>query len=574
MVRALLARLVLIGLCVLVSGCFQSSAEAPSIPVLEPELEPVLEPEPLPADPIVLKPTPVPVTLSGFLRYQDRSYNQNGFISGNQPFKAIRLVDLELIDELGDLVQASSTSATGFYQFDEVLTGSYRLRLKATAQAVGGSIIQIVDSQGLLYAVDLPIELSADNSQFDLSVRVADRVAGIFNMLDVYQLAYQFVEAMTGDALLLDDLRVIWQWGQSAGSFTCRSGCSQGAGIYVLSDALQSGDTDEFDDDVLWHEFAHHLEHSYGLLDSPGGLHSLGSTSLDLRLAFSEGMASFFATSVKNWLRQTAPQYLSVPQTIGVDLTGYYIDTVGSRTNVSLDLANASTGRYRFATNEAAVAAVLIGLQAELDATRVWRSIVDYLTVNATADTLESFWDGLVGLNSPAPADLFAWQTLLARRGIEYRLDALESNNQLSSATALVEGQLQSSSLYLRPGQVDEDWFAIAVTAGQSYRVATQSLHNGADTLIELFDDQGLALLDGTGVALVNDDLFDCETRPSNCTPLHDGSNFASELSFTAASSALLYLRVTTSPSVYDDPVNYGYIGRYGSYYVTLASQP
>ena len=567
MARRLLAHLVIACLCVALSGCLESSVESPLMPVTDTTDTTDT------TEPVVLKPVPVPVTLSGFLRYQDRSYNQNGFISANQPLKAIRLVDLELIDELGDTVQASITSATGFYQFDAVMTGSYRLRLKATAQAAGGSIIQVVDNQGLLYAVDLPIELTEANTQFDLSVMVEDRVAGIFNMLDVYQLAYQFVEAMTGDALLLDDLRVIWQWGQSAGSYTCRSDCGQGAGIYVLSDALQSGDTDEFDDDVLWHEFAHHLEISYGLLDSPGGVHTLLSTSLDLRLAFSEGMASFFATSLKNWLRQTAPQHLSVPQTIGVDLTDYYIDTVGSRTTVSLDLANASS-RYRYATNEVAIAAVLIDLQDRLGAVAIWQTVTAYLTGNVTADTLESYWDGLVGRNSPARADLATWQSLLAARGIDYRLDALESNNQLSSATALAEGQLQSSSLFLRTGQVDEDWFVFAVTAGQGYRVATQSLRNGADTLIELFDDQGLALLGANGDALVNDDLFDCEDRPSNCSPLHDGYNFASELSFTAASTTTLYLRVTTSPSVYEDPVNYGYIGRYGSYFVNLASQP
>jgi hypothetical protein len=297
------------------------------------------------------------------------------------------------------------------------------------------------------------------------------------------------------------------------------------------------------------------------------------STSLDLRLSFSEGMASYFATSIKTWLAQTQPQYLSVPQAIGVDLTGYYIDTLGSRTNVSLDLAHASTLRYRFATNEAAVAALLIGLQSELDADRVWLSILDYLTGNATADTLESFWDGLLGQNNPAPADLFIWQTLLAQRGIEYRLDALESNNQLSSATALVDGELQQGSLYLRPGQVDADWYGLTVNAGQSYKVATQSLKNGADTLIELFDDQGVALTDAAGNALVNDDLADCENEPGGCFPLHDGRHFASELNFTAATNASVYLRVTTSPAVYDDPVNYGYIGRYGSYYLSWQSQ-
>jgi len=65
---------------------------------------------------------------------------------------------------------------------------------------------------------------------------------------------------------------------------------------YILGD--RGNDSDEFDDSVILHEYAHMLAARFSRDDSPGGLHILGDM-LDPRLAWSEGWANFFSSAVR-----------------------------------------------------------------------------------------------------------------------------------------------------------------------------------------------------------------------------------------------------------------------------------
>jgi hypothetical protein len=64
---------------------------------------------------------------------------------------------------------------------------------------------------------------------------------------------------------------------------------------YVLGD--RNTDSDEYDDSVILHEYAHMLAARFSRDDSPGGYHTLGDP-LDPRLAWSEGWANFFSSAV------------------------------------------------------------------------------------------------------------------------------------------------------------------------------------------------------------------------------------------------------------------------------------
>jgi hypothetical protein len=67
-------------------------------------------------------------------------------------------------------------------------------------------------------------------------------------------------------------------------------------GIYILGDfAGGSGDTDEFDQSVLAHEFGHYIEDTFSRTDSIGGSHSGSADRLDLRVAFGEGWGNAFS---------------------------------------------------------------------------------------------------------------------------------------------------------------------------------------------------------------------------------------------------------------------------------------
>jgi hypothetical protein len=72
------------------------------------------------------------------------------------------------------------------------------------------------------------------------------------------------------------------------------------SGIYVQGDfANGAGDTDEFDQPVIAHEFGHYVEDMLARSDSIGGSHSPGDR-LDMRVALSEGWGNAFSAMALN----------------------------------------------------------------------------------------------------------------------------------------------------------------------------------------------------------------------------------------------------------------------------------
>jgi hypothetical protein len=80
------------------------------------------------------------------------------------------------------------------------------------------------------------------------------------------------------------------------GDNDCIPQTNSATGIYLLGN-YGLGDTDEFDQHVIAHEFGHYLENELARSDSLGGEHAIGNR-LDLRVAFAEGWGNAFAAMV------------------------------------------------------------------------------------------------------------------------------------------------------------------------------------------------------------------------------------------------------------------------------------
>jgi hypothetical protein len=514
------------------------------------------------------KPKPA-IDVTGTLRYQDRFYTNNGFIASNMPMKPIRSVPVQLLHD-GELMVESMSDDYGSFSFMAVDQGEYVLRVIAEVEHSSGTEISVSDVSGQRYAIETVVNIDEQSQTIAFDVMFADRVAGIFNMLDVFQTGLDFVDDMELNTSIVEDLNVFWQWGMNNNTYTCKTAssfCSQGAGIYVLSDPVFSGDSDEYDDDILLHEFAHHLEYSWNMNDSPGGAHSFTNSALDLRLSWSEGMASAFALSAKKWMRVNQPERLSVPNAIGQDYSNYYVDTVRDTALISVDLLSATSAYYRYSTNEAAVASAILRLQNLVGINTAWESLFNGLTENITADTLESFWDALVGFEQPNLTNLEVWQAALRTKDIRYELDEYELNDSVNSAQMLTIDETQTHVLYRNYYSNDQDWFKLNLLKEQGVLIETFDLKNGADTYLEIFDASYTLMAS-------NDDAFDCEILPSNCSPLHNGTNFSSQISFVPSMSGEFFIRVKTAESVLNDPLNYGYLGRYGEYSLRITALP
>jgi murein DD-endopeptidase MepM/ murein hydrolase activator NlpD len=105
--------------------------------------------------------------------------------------------------------------------------------------------------------------------------------------------------------------------------------------------------------------------------------------------------------------------------------------------------------------------------------------------------------------------------------------DVLEINDTYETASTLALGEPLASALDIAD---DEDWFRFEATAGLEYTIETTGLAAGVDTLLELYDRDGLSLL-------ATDD---------------DGGEAASRIEWQAPASGVYYARVTgASESAY-----------------------
>jgi hypothetical protein len=137
---------------------------------------------------------------------------------------------------------------------------------------------------------------------------------GAFNILNSLFTAYEYIRTNTDTidtTCLSTKLNAYWKLGfnpfqyeypttdpsyLAAGSFYIDNA------LYISGGRLGNSSmevTHHFDDYVIMHELAHHIENSCGSLLSPGGSHYLLSR-VDARLAWAEGWANYFAAQVMN----------------------------------------------------------------------------------------------------------------------------------------------------------------------------------------------------------------------------------------------------------------------------------
>ncbi len=189
------------------------------------------------------------------------------------------------------------------------------IRVKAEMKTTGipawdFTVVDNTQSQGL-YAMDSAVFDVATTNILNKDLHAASgwtgasygnaRVAAPFAILDsVYQSFQKVLNENT--STIFPALKINWSTknvsfdgniniGQIGTSFYSPSKTE----IFLLGDA--ASDTDEYDEHVIIHEWAHYFEDKFSRTDSLGGLHSRGDR-LDMRVAFGEGFGNAFSAMV------------------------------------------------------------------------------------------------------------------------------------------------------------------------------------------------------------------------------------------------------------------------------------
>jgi len=513
----------------------------------------------------------ISVNLTGTVRFEDKLYDTSGF-TGATSMKPVRHATVELVGDQG-VVATSSTDDNGYYTLSGSGSNLY-VRVVALTDGIGTShTVEVVDAASQRYAVS-SARLSAGDSTVDLNITLAGAgaVAGVFNILDVYQSAGEFTYSNTLGLTGLPPLQVRWSECSTNGTYTSN------AGNYIIIALLgdnegcrySTGDTDEYDDDVMWHEYGHYLEYAYRTADNPGGSHTLSDLNQDLRLAWSEGWGDFLSGAVKEWLVKTYPERLSIDSALipsGSSVaTSWYVDTVGT-TAFSYDFRSGTFNgiQLRYASNEGSVAKILWGINddAVMDLSTIWGVFANRLPAPGVTANLESVWDGWLALYSPSDNDKITMRAILNDRQVYYEDDLSEPDNTTATATAL-RPEPAFYTLFSTEGQ-EPDFDLVPLTNGSTYLIETYDLHNGADTYLQILDSNGTPIL-------ANDDYY--ETDPSlyqspllSSTP--DTCRYSSRVLFTPSVPSLtFYAKVSSSP--YRLPG----AGRFGDYRLAITVNP
>src|SRR5690606_9612616 len=128
-------------------------------------------------------------------------------------------------------------------------SGTLRLRVLAKISGVPGTDIEVRNLAGQLIAAATAFEPTKGSRVLDVMIGENVPAVGAFNILDVFTAAGEFVRAISGETP--GGLIAYWEPGNDRGTYFCDT-CATLPSIFVLGGG-HYGDSDHFDDDVLWH---------------------------------------------------------------------------------------------------------------------------------------------------------------------------------------------------------------------------------------------------------------------------------------------------------------------------------
>lgn len=228
---------------------------------------------------------PVPTNeVRGRVRYEDLVFAASGF-TGESTWKPARSVEVSL--RVGGSERAvTQTDDEGRFVLvhDEPLNTDATIRVTARVRE-GAQIVQTQTQSEQVYTVEAAA-LTGDGTPVNIDV-AASALGGAFNIIDVTLDALRIIAPHILEAA--PPLAFGWEKGEP---WPC--GSCYGDDVVKLGGQVE--DTDEYDDDIILHEYAHYFVEYYSRDSSPGGSHR--DRQVSPVLAYGEGIAYFFTLMV------------------------------------------------------------------------------------------------------------------------------------------------------------------------------------------------------------------------------------------------------------------------------------
>ncbi len=233
-----------------------------------------------------------PANVTGTVAYEDRRFDHEGF-TGELDVRLLGGGLVEVIRERdGATVGTTTTGTDGAFAAVFLAHDEQRYRVRAiSAGEFDGFRVEVRDRSGApaLYGVEgEPFAADEAPAEVALLARASEPTGGAFNVVDISGLGFRFIAAHTDQRS--PTLTYYWQDGLS---YSCGS-CYSDSAIRLGG---QVEDPDQYDDDIILHEFGHYFVHHFSADASSGGTHR--DRQVDPWLAYGEGVAYFWSSMVR-----------------------------------------------------------------------------------------------------------------------------------------------------------------------------------------------------------------------------------------------------------------------------------
>jgi hypothetical protein len=423
-------------------------------------------------------------TVTGQLVYQKVPATVEGLDVAHPVAAPCAQIRVQLRDSQNEetILAEGATDDAGNYRL-EVPDGTAQVILYVLAQS--GKIQVGNPRDNSLYVVATQ-PFDAANSM-RITIPDQNRLSGPFNILDAIRRANRFVQQSDPTLPLADlQLTIFWNTKDAVPSPGVTHFRTNQNIAYVMG--IREEDSDEFDDDVIIHEYAHYLAARFSRDDSPGGAHYLGDKQ-DPRLAWSEGWAHFLAKAVSgNTL------FVDTMGPNGVEVFGFDIDE---------DVADGDVPGY---WSEHSVASFLYDVFADagtgsghlgLGLNPIWQAMREHLS-KQTFVNLIHMADALVlqdGARQPSITEL------LSKRQIEYRFGVIPSVPvpfpKLIQPGAAVTGSVTSLASQRINLVESADYYIFRKESDGDVRLrlkVTAPNRSSADLVLVLYNEKGVIL--------------------------------------------------------------------------------
>jgi len=436
-------------------------------------------------------------TASGTFQYQDREQDASGF-TGDEPYRPIRLADVEVLDNTTSAVLATGyTDTTGHFSIDVTDSQTRDIVVRVLTSTdycpFSNRITQENRSgwNGPVYALESAV-FSNHNPNTNIDIGTVGAPYGNqsnapgkpFNIFDIELDEMMWVMEVHGGNMGSYDLfRARWSDGVAPGQ------------AYFDGTGMTIGSEIAYDDSDIGHEGGHFINSRWSSSNSPGGQHFLGDNNQDPRLSWGEGIATYYPCMTRELLgRDPAPNL--------------YVRTTGAPGAGNLQFTydvERPPGTYYGPANEVVVTCLVYDINDGIDTPdytpgiddddidlpygETWEVLNEYIRLFGYPRTVEDFWDGWFdpSISNGYETEMLA---IFDEFQIEYFEDDLEPDNGTAQATPL--NFMDDAVHHTLYAVDDEDWHQLDIIDNASFRVRTNDRLPAAYPAITVYESDGV----------------------------------------------------------------------------------